>query len=236
MIYVTSDLHGYPPEKLQKLLDQAGFGPEDFLYILGDVIDRGPWGAELLLWATSQDNVQLLLGNHEEFLLNCSFLFEKAMEESLDALTPRQMHYLENWFYNGGRATLQGLLDLLEKDPESLKRILNYLRTAPLYASLRVKERDFVLVHAGLGNFDPRKPLEDYLPQELLWERPDLTVRYYPDITVIFGHTPTVFFGREYEGKALTTDTWTCIDTGCAAGNSPVLLRLDDMAEFYLEE
>jgi serine/threonine protein phosphatase 1 len=40
MIYVISDLHGYPIEKLKKLLEKANFGEDDFLYILGDVIDR----------------------------------------------------------------------------------------------------------------------------------------------------------------------------------------------------
>ena len=38
MIYVISDLHGYPHEKIIALLDKAGFGKDDFLYILGDVL------------------------------------------------------------------------------------------------------------------------------------------------------------------------------------------------------
>ena len=48
MVYVTSDLHGYPLADLQALLDGAGFTDKDFLVILGDVIDRGEHGAELL--------------------------------------------------------------------------------------------------------------------------------------------------------------------------------------------
>ncbi len=40
MTYVISDLHGYPIEKLKMLLEKAGFCEDDFLYILGDVIDR----------------------------------------------------------------------------------------------------------------------------------------------------------------------------------------------------
>lgn len=60
MVYVTSDLHGYPPEAFMKLLDRAGFTGDDFLFVLGDVIDRGEYGAELLLWLTEQPNVQLI--------------------------------------------------------------------------------------------------------------------------------------------------------------------------------
>ena len=40
MTYVISDLHGYPIEKLKTLLEKAEFCEDDFLYILGDVIDR----------------------------------------------------------------------------------------------------------------------------------------------------------------------------------------------------
>ena len=53
---------------------------------------------------------------------------------------------------------------------------------------------------------------------------------------MIFGHTPTFYYGEEYKGKAIVTDTWIDIDTGAAAGLSPMLLRLDDMKEFYSEE
>lgn len=69
MIYVISDLHGYPLEKLKKLLNKADFSDNDFLYILGDVIDRnGDGGVEMLCWLMEQSNIQLLLGNHEAML------------------------------------------------------------------------------------------------------------------------------------------------------------------------
>ena len=40
MIYVSSDLHGYPLSGFQKLLSRAGFSDSDYLFVLGDVIDR----------------------------------------------------------------------------------------------------------------------------------------------------------------------------------------------------
>ena len=50
MIYVTSDLHGYPLKDFQRLLNKANFGEDDFLFVLGDVIDRnGDGGVEMLL-------------------------------------------------------------------------------------------------------------------------------------------------------------------------------------------
>lgn len=51
MTYVISDLHGYSIEKLKILLEKAGFCENDFLYILGDVIDRnGDGGVGILRW------------------------------------------------------------------------------------------------------------------------------------------------------------------------------------------
>ena len=235
MVYVTSDLHGCHPAVLRRLLNKAGFTAKDELYVLGDVIDRGDHGAQLLLWMTQQPNVQLLLGNHEALLLACVFLFEEVTEESLSRLDAKQLMVLENWLQNGGGPTLAGLRRILKRDPDLLEGILEYLQEAPLYECLRVRDRKFVLVHSGLDNFQPKRPLKDYAPGEVLLARPGLDTRYFDDALVVFGHTPTAFFGEEFSGKALKTESWICIDTGAAMGGMPMLLRLDDMAEFYID-
>ena len=81
MIYVISDLHGYPLPRFKKLLALAGFSSSDHLFILGDVIDRnGDGGAAMLYWLTFQTNIELILGNHEAMLLSCSFLFDEITE------------------------------------------------------------------------------------------------------------------------------------------------------------
>lgn len=233
MIYVTSDLHGCHPNVFRQLLDRADFGEDDFLFVLGDVIDRGEYGAELLLWLTEQPNIQLILGNHEAMLLACGFLFEEVTDESLNRLAGEQIGLAANWVMNGGDPTMKGFRRLFRQDPELVAGILDYLRDAPLYEALEVNGRDFVLVHAGLGNFHPSRPLSDYPPEELLWTRPAPDTRYYEDATVILGHTPTEYYGSQYRGRSLHTDTWIDIDTGAAMGHTPMLLRLDDGAEFY---
>ena len=48
MVYVTSDLHGYPLDKFLQFLDSVGFSQNDQLYVLGDVIDRGVDGVKIL--------------------------------------------------------------------------------------------------------------------------------------------------------------------------------------------
>ena len=44
MIYVISNLHGYPIKKFIELLNKANFCDDVFLYVLGDVVDRGKQG------------------------------------------------------------------------------------------------------------------------------------------------------------------------------------------------
>ena len=80
MIYVMSDLHGYPMEKFLEIMKNINFSSEDFLYVLGDVIDRGRDGVKLLKWLMQNSNTQLLLGNHEDMMLKCEFLFEEGFD------------------------------------------------------------------------------------------------------------------------------------------------------------
>ncbi len=48
MTYVMSDLHGCY-EAYRTMLEKIHFGPDDRLYVLGDMVDRGPDGMKLLL-------------------------------------------------------------------------------------------------------------------------------------------------------------------------------------------
>ncbi|MBP3446657.1 MAG: metallophosphoesterase [Clostridia bacterium] len=232
MIYVTSDLHGYPLEKIKAMLESVNFSQDDFLYILGDVIDRGKDGINLLRWIMLQPNVELLLGNHEAMMLASDFVFEEITEKSIGDLTGTKLGIYSNWVANGGQPTLDALRTLR---PKQIEYILDYLRECPLYEILTVNGRDFILTHSGLGNFSYNKKLSEYTETDLLWSRPCLTARYFDDITTVFGHTPTLYYGNEYRGKAVKTETWIDVDVGAATGLPPMLLRLDDMKEFYFE-
>lgn len=230
MVYVTSDLHGYPLEKFLDFLNKAGFGDDDYLYILGDVIDRGPDGIKILKWLISQHNAQLILGNHEAMLLACDFLFDEITEDTIANLTGTKLSTYRTWVSNSGQITLDALMATRRSE---IKYILEYLRDAPLHDTLTVNGRDFLLVHSGLGGFRKDKKMSEYTPTDLLWTRPSMNTQYFDDITVVFGHTPTVCYGPEYMGKAVKTQTWVNVDVGVGLGQDPVLLRLDDMQFIY---
>ncbi len=232
MIYAVSDLHGYPLEEFQRLLSKANFGDDDFCFVLGDVIDRGNDGVKILRWLMNQPNFELILGNHEAMLLSCGFLFETVTEDAIYNLTGTKLQMYSAWIENGGQPTVDALSLLRDSEREYL---LEYLSDAPLYDCVTAGDRDFILTHSGLGNFAENKKLSEYSEHDLIWNRPGLNVKYFDDIMTVFGHTPTLYYGDEYKGRAIITDTWANIDAGAACGLKPMLLRLDDMKEFYLD-
>lgn len=235
MTYVISDLHGYPLEKFKTLLKKANFTDNDFLYILGDVIDRnGDGGVEMLCWLLEQPNVQLILGNHEAMLLSCVFVFDEITENSIEDMTEEKIGLLNNYMLNGGDVTLKALRELKKISPDTVLDILDYLRDAPLYEAVTAGENDFLLVHSGIDRFDKNKKLSQYSADDFLWAWPSLDDEYFEDIVTVFGHTPTMSFGEAHTGKILKTKTWIDIDVGAGFGQEPVLLRLDDLKEFKL--
>lgn len=233
MIYAISDLHGYPLEGFLSLLSKAGFCDDDFLFILGDVIDRGEDGIRILEYLLDKPNIQLILGNHEAMMLSCSFVTDVITEDFLKRLDETKLCLLQNWIGNGATPTIKALGKLVKTKPEQVEAIFDFLRDAPLYDTVTAGDRDFVLTHAGLGNFAPGKKLSQYTDRELIWNRPSLEDQYSDRFFTVFGHTPTVYYGSMFTGKAIKTDTWINIDAGVACGEKPMLLRLDDMKEFY---
>ena len=236
MIFATSDIHGYPLDSFVGLLEKAGFSESDQLYVIGDVIDRnGDGGVAMLRWMMNQENVILIRGNHETMMLECDFALTEDVDlTNLRKVSLAQGHALLRWHRNGCLVTLENLHKLKEEEPEELQRLLEYVRSAPLYMEVAVPMKRFLLVHGGLACFWPDKGLDEYSEDDLVWTRPDPEDRYWEDRLVILGHTPTQYYGEK--GKMFVTDTWIDIDTGAAGGGSPMLLRLDDLCPFYAEQ
>ncbi|MBE6738306.1 MAG: hypothetical protein E7566_06620 [Ruminococcaceae bacterium] len=231
MTYVVSDLHGYPVERIGRKLSEIGFSPEDNLYVLGDCIDRGSDGLKIIRWIMSCPNVILLMGNHESMLLKNRGLFEGDRIPCASELTGAKRNYYSVWVSNGGFATMDAMQQYTHAQ---IRYMLDYIEKAPLYKEIEVGGKKYILCHSGLGDFNTDKKLSDYSEYDLLWSRPSLETRYYEDGTiVVFGHTPTTLYGSKFKNKPVFTDTWIDIDVGAGLGLSPMILRLDDMKEFY---
>ena len=135
MIYVMSDIHGQAGA-FYKMLKKICFSDNDQMYVLGDVIDRGPDGIEIIKYVMSKPNITLLIGNHEHMML--------------DALRTGLSHDYDLWFYNGGMMTLDSFNELgsAEKD-----KMLEYLKNCPVVIpDVKVNNRKFYLTHAGWLN------------------------------------------------------------------------------------
>lgn len=212
--YVLSDIHG-EGSRFWKMLDIIGFSADDTLFVLGDVIDRGTDGVELLRYILDADNIHMLMGNHEQMCL--------------DALAPTAT-FLEQlrWNRNGNAATLQAVQAML---PEDRERLLEEMAKLPDHMDISVAGRKFHLVHGFPGESTYSR----------LWGRPDYhTPGPFADSTVIVGHTPVVVYAS-YEPirdhmRILHAPGFIDIDCGCGHRHETrrlACLRLEDMAEFY---
>lgn len=103
------------------------------------------------------------------------------------------------------------------------------------YEEVTVNGKDYLLVHAGLGNFSEEKSLDEYDVNDFIWKRPDWDIPYFADSNkfVVVGHTPTLgITGKTeifYKNNFIAIDCGACFENGMLA-----CLCLDTMEEFYV--
>lgn len=122
--YVMSDIHG-EANRFYAMLEKIRVSADDTLYILGDVIDRGVDGINLLLEIMEMPNAVMLLGNHEYMMLQ--YLSPDATDTEI-----------RRWNRNGNAPTLAAYLKLKTKTQQ---RILRYLDTRPTHLEVEVCEK-----------------------------------------------------------------------------------------------
>ena len=221
MIYVMSDIHGCL-NRYRNVLRQIRLRKDDHLYILGDVIDRGPEGLRILKDTMERGNVTLLLGNHEHMML--------------EALShPDNDELLELWYANGGRVTHEHFKHC---NLTYRAEVLSYIRNLPLNLEVSVNGTDYLLVHGAPASTYTKGSRYVNQTEYAVWTRLGRNTLLFEDKIVIFGHTPTYHYNHEYPMAIRHGRNKIGIDCGCARGADGRLgcLRLDDMQEFYSEE
>ena len=117
--YAIGDVHGCF-KTLQKLLDKIRLDRRDRLWMVGDLVNRGPRSLAVLRWAAEQgDRLVAVLGNHDLHLLS----------RAAGVAAPKR------------RDSLAEVLGASDRDD-----LLGWLRARPLLH----REGGFILVHAGL--------------------------------------------------------------------------------------
>lgn len=242
--YVISDIHGNYAGYME-MLRKINFSDSDTLYVIGDVVDRGDEGIKVLQDMMLRYNVIPILGNHEYMLmLSSKFLTKEITEESIKEVedSPEIFQGLVEWINVGGNPTIKEMSKLT---PEEREDIFDYLGEFTLYETVTVNDKDFILVHAGLSNFEPQRELDDYRLDELIFYPSDYENVYFEDKYLITGHLPTrairMKLGENsstaFKDEIFIANNQIAID--CASGypNGRLgCLRLDDMKEFYVEK
>lgn len=244
--YVLSDIHGRL-KPLDRALSALSPAATDKIFVLGDMVDRGPDPVGVMQLFRELEGATVLWGNHEELMVDC-------------ILHPRDPEASFNWGRNGGQTTLDGLQKLKSSAADEL---IDWVRSLPLYAHTSVGGRRYLLVHAGIKQGAGPVPAAwgDYAsslflgwqdPEDLLWIREGYLDRptglLGPDgagPVVVAGHTPTLLSAMYMDKRSAPPESeqdrpciaylGACqdtggvadridIDCGCAAG--PGLGRL----------
>lgn len=248
MIYVCSDIHGRYA-MYRRILDKIRFSDDDHLYIIGDVIDRGPESVPLLLDIMGRENMTLMIGNHEHMMIQ-SLLYNNGEE-------------YDDWMRNGGAATLHQLNELgVAKTNELLRKLERQPMVIP---ELHVGGHTFYLAHAAHTMYPEKNKLlymdaGEQNREQVFWSREFRDIRHgtkgrlcvgykyrnlysnYGKTTLLIGHTPVYMcsygivtrngfcrISRAFSGHLIN------LDCGCAVGASLGVLRLDDLEEFYID-
>lgn len=224
--YVISDIHG-EADRFHEMLRTIQFCESDTLYILGDVIDRGPNGISLLRKIMATPNITMLLGNHEYMMLQ--YMSPEATEVEI-----------RRWNRNGNAPTLE---EFGRMDKYSQEKILDFLQTLPSHLEVTANGNRFYLVHGF-----PGENIHDDV-----WNRPTLEhPNPIPECQLIIGHTPVenLLVSKEHRDefiynmamksehmKICHADGFIDIDCGCGHDiptKALACLRLEDMEEFYV--
>ena len=243
-VYACSDLHGML--ELYKQIKEF-LQPEDKVYMLGDMGDRGTDCWETVKAIMNAPQFEVIKGNHEDMLI-------KAIKDYLRAFDPDPDLFFYSksgslLIHNGGMDTMKGWM------AESNKaKWFNDLNKLPTH--LEYKNKDGKIIFMSHAGFTPYT--EDEFPpdEELIWDRNHYLYTWPHDALenaiVIHGHTPIEYivddqhrFSRgSYELPKYPLAYWyanghkCCIDNGAFFTNCTVLLDLDTFEEhkFYTKD
>lgn len=200
---VISDIHGNA-KTFRALIIKLGIKKGDFVYILGDFIDRGPNSKDvfdaIFQLINNGINIECVKGNHEDLILESFFDLNTNMHWAL---------------YCGGAETITsfGVNDVKEI-PE---KYINFISNMPYY--LRVD--DYLMVHAGLDFKNGVSPLYDV--KQMMWIRnwhENIDYDWLGEEIIIHGHTPADKLEISTMLEHIEVKRYLNIDNGCFKYNN----------------
>ncbi|WP_415238793.1 metallophosphoesterase [Seleniivibrio woodruffii] len=242
---VIGDIHGCI-RTLDRLINRIEARYSDVNYIsLGDIVDRGFHSlevTELFMEMKKQGRFRMLLGNHEDMMLDYT---------GLSAI------YAPNaWFGTGGKLTVSSFSRKELDNKLTLGTVTNwdfkpylepyqeFFDSAEMYFGYDYPRNKYMFSHAGLGpsngkvgrvtEYSRRK---DYL---YIWTRDtEQSQKKHFGYTMVHGHTPvkkvdpqhnprSPFVNRNKAGELVSVN----LDTGCVYGYALSAMVIDDAGDF----
>lgn len=230
MTYLVSDLHGCM-DKFRRLLEEIHFTDDDVMYVLGDIVDYGEGSMDLLCDLSMRFNVIPLLGDHDYRAYRLLTELDVMLREGASAADPAVLAEMTDWIRDGGQVTMEGFKAL---DDDMKEGVLEYLADLALYEEVTVKGRKYLLLHAGIADFDPDTPLDDYMPEDFISCSADPDVAYFEGVTTVVGHLPTYLIEGADRGKIFYGEETVYLDCGAAYDEPLGCLCLDNGREYYI--
>jgi bis(5'-nucleosyl)-tetraphosphatase (symmetrical) len=259
--YAIGDIQGCMAS-LERLLALIAFSPaDDRLWLVGDLVNRGPRSLDVLRWAYEHDRaITCVLGNHDLHLLAraAGAAPEKKRDTLDDVLAYRNADRLLGWlrerplFYvDGGFAMVHAGLHprwTIDDARARAAEIEKELRAPTWRAFLAQLQGPTPRWDARLGGGDRWRAILAYLVRARML-KPDGRVDTYdgppaqapPGLVPWFAvpdaawRTHTIVFGH---WSALGLDLGphhVALDTGCVWGRSLTAFRLDDRMVFQVK-
>ena len=223
MTYVVSNLHGNY-DKFAELLKTISFRDDDLMYVLGDLVDFGEQSMELIADLSVRLNVYCIAGEHDFRAAKLLTGFDKMLKNG-GSPDGDYIAEMTAWVQDGGQTTLEGFRAL---DEEQREGVLDYLCDLALFEEVEIKGKSYLMVHAGIVDYQPDSDLEDYLPEDFFSQALDPQRPLVDGVMVIVGHQPTP------NGKIAYGEGCIMIDCGVADGGKLGCLCLENGEEYYV--
>ena len=229
MTYVVSDIHGCL-DQFNRLLREIRFNDNDTMYVLGDIVDYGDDSIALLCDLSMRFNIIPIVGEHDFRALRLLTELD-AMLRNGTTPDPEILGEMTEWIRDGGQKTME---DFKALDDDMKEGVLEYLSDLSLYEEVEVKGKKYLLLHAGIADFDPDTALEDYMPEDFICQTPDPDYPLVDGVTLVVGHTPTYEIEGAQRGKIYHGEGTIFIDCGAAYDEPLACLCLENGKEYYI--
>ncbi|MGM9551572.1 MAG: metallophosphoesterase [Clostridia bacterium] len=232
MVYVISNLYG-DYNKYEAILKEIKLKDDDMLFVLGNIVDGGDKGVEILMDMMMRGNVFPVLGDHELIAYEILSSIEKETREDFSApLSEEVANRCQRWMESGGEGTLTGYSKLSDDDKIAL---IEYLEEFTIYEEVEAGGEKFVLCYSLPENFEEGDQLDDYSAEDILTGSVNYERNYFPGKTLITSKDITIEIDRNTHGKIFRNDCHVGINCGGYLGGLTAAYCLDTDEEYYVE-